>query len=252
MHNRMFNTFDFFIDILLIKEYDRPIRGGLNMSVVTMTLTNTLPVRIPRFNYKEASDYELCQLGIDDDHKAFEEIYNRHHRKVYCVCVRMVKNSTIAEDLTQNVFLKLYLPSKSGLKRIATFRGNSQFSTWIHRMTVNEVLMYFRKNEVRLEETGEEEDTVEKRIETRTKIIPNFDAKIELEKAIDQLPPGYRRTYELHDIEGYQHDEVAERMGCSVGTAKSQLHKARLKLRKIAGKIANPRKRRNSLNPTCP
>lgn len=182
-----------------------------------------------------SSDFELAQSAAAGDMKAFEEIYNRHHRRVYSLCLRMLQNTAEAEDLTQEVFIQLY-------RKIGSFRGDSAFTTWLHRLTVNQVLMHFRKRTVKYEKTTEEGDTpvqIVKGTENQAK-MPIVD-KIALEKAIEQLPNGYRNVFVLHDIEGYEHEEVARILGCSVGTSKSQLHKARLKMRKLLGKKAPPR-----------
>jgi RNA polymerase sigma-70 factor, ECF subfamily len=167
--------------------------------------------------------------------KAFEEIYNRHHRRVYSLCLRMLQNTAEAEDLTQEVFIQLY-------RKIGSFRGDSAFTTWLHRLTVNQVLMHFRKRTVKFEKTTEEG-------ETPVQIVPGTENqgkmpivdKIALENAIAQLPEGYKNVFVLHDVEGYEHEEVARILGCSVGTSKSQLHKARLKMRKLLQKKSNPR-----------
>jgi RNA polymerase sigma-70 factor (ECF subfamily) len=182
-----------------------------------------------------ASDFELAQSAARGDMAAFEEIYQRHHRRVYSICLRMLQNAFEAEDLTQDVFIQLY-------RKIGSFRGDSAFTTWLHRMTVNQVLMHFRKRTVKFEKTTEEG-------ETPVQLVPGTENpfkmpivdKIALENAIDQLPAGYKNVFMLHDVEGFEHEEVAKILGCSVGTSKSQLHKARLKLQKLLKKKANPR-----------
>lgn len=182
-----------------------------------------------------ATDYELTQAAAGGDMVAFEEVYNRHHRRVYAICLRMLQNAAEAEDLTQDVFIQLY-------RKIGSFRGDSAFTTWLHRLTVNQVLMHFRKRNVKFEKTTEEGETPVQVVggTENPRKMPIVD-KIALENAIEQLPDGYRNVFVLHDIEGYEHEEVARILGCSVGTSKSQLHKARLKLRKLLQKKANPR-----------
>ena len=172
-----------------------------------------------------APDLELCRLAADGDLAAFEIIYQRYHRRTFSLTLRMTNNQTEAEDLTQEVFIQLF-------RKIGSFRGDSAFSTWLHRLTVNQVLMHFRKRGVRLEQTTEEGE-VPVQIVTGTEnpnAMPVVD-RIALDKAIGQLPPGYRTVFTLHDIEGHEHEEIARMLGCSVGTSKSQLHKARMKLR---------------------
>lgn len=182
-----------------------------------------------------SSDLKLAQSATGGNMAAFEELYNRHHRRVYSLCLRMLQNTAEAEDLTQEVFIQLY-------RKIGSFRGDSAFTTWLHRLTVNQVLMHFRKRTVKFEKTTEEGETPVQIVagtENQAK-MPIVD-KIALESAIAQLPTGYKNVFVLHDVEGYEHEEVAKILGCSVGTSKSQLHKARLKMRKLLQKKSNPR-----------
>lgn len=182
-----------------------------------------------------SSDLKLAQSATGGNMAAFEELYNRHHRRVYSLCLRMLQNTAEAEDLTQEVFIQLY-------RKIGSFRGDSAFTTWLHRLTVNQVLMHFRKRTVKFEKTTEEGETPVQIVagtENQAK-MPIVD-KIALENAIAQLPTGYKNVFVLHDVEGYEHEEVAKILGCSVGTSKSQLHKARLKMRKLLQKKSNPR-----------
>ncbi|HKR00382.1 MAG TPA: RNA polymerase sigma factor [Pyrinomonadaceae bacterium] len=174
---------------------------------------------------KEPTDYELAQKAAGGDMTAFEELYRRHFRRVYSLALRMTTNPEEAEDLTQETFIQLH-------KKIGSFRGDSAFTTWLHRMTVNQVLMHFRRRKSRPEFTspeGETPDQIVKGTENHNR-MPIVD-KIVLENAISKLPPGYRAVFVLHDVEGHEHNEIAEMLGISEGTSKSQLHKARLKLR---------------------
>ncbi len=177
--------------------------------------------------HEQPTDLELARRAAAGDAAAFEEIYRRHFRRVYALCLRMLGNPAEAEDLTQEVFLNLY-------NKIGTFRGESAFSTWLHRLTVNQVLMHLRRKSTRSEQTTEEGETPVQIVQGTEdpSRMPIID-RIALEKAIAQLPPGYRTVFVLHDIEGYDHDEIARMMGTSSGTSKSQLHKARLKLRNL-------------------
>ncbi len=188
-----------------------------------------------KLDVKTAKDFELTQAAANGNMTAFEEVYSRHHRRVYSICLRMLQNATEAEDLTQDVFIQLH-------RKIGSFRGDSAFTTWLHRLTVNQVLMHFRKRNVKFEKTTEEGETPVQIVpgtENQSK-MPVVD-KIAIEHAIEQLPNGYRNVFVLHDVEGYEHEEVARILGCSVGTSKSQLHKARLKLRKLLQRKAPPR-----------
>lgn len=189
----------------------------------------------PKTEVSKATDFELAQAAAKGDMAAFEEIYQRHHRRVYSICLRMLQNAYEAEDLTQDVFIQLY-------RKIGSFRGDSAFTTWLHRMTVNQVLMHFRKRTVKFEKTTEEGETPTQIVSgTENPFKMPIVDKIALENAIDQLPAGYKNVFMLHDVEGFEHEEVAKILGCSVGTSKSQLHKARLKLQKLLRKKANPR-----------
>lgn len=198
----------------------------------------TLEAEAPEFteNISESSsDLMLAQSATKGNMFAFEELYNRHHRRVYSLCLRMLQNTHEAEDLTQEVFIQLY-------RKIGSFRGDSAFTTWLHRMTVNQVLMHFRKRTVKFEKTTEEGETPEQVVigTGNQDKMPIVD-KIALDSAIALLPDGYKKVFVLHDVEGYEHEEVARILGCSVGTSKSQLHKARLKMRKLLQKKTNPR-----------
>jgi RNA polymerase sigma-70 factor (ECF subfamily) len=168
---------------------------------------------------------ELAQASAAGDSLAFEQLYRKHYRRVYALCLRMLQDPTLAEDLTQEVFVNLFT-------KISSFRGDSQFTTWLHRMTVNQVLMYFRKASTRSEKTTDEGETpvqIVRGTEDPGR-MPVVD-RIGLERAIRQLPLGYRTVFVLHDVEGYDHAEIAGMLEISQGTSKSQLHKARLKLR---------------------
>lgn len=177
------------------------------------------------------TEAEAIERAKQGDAECFEALYGLHKRRVYSLCLRMTGNTAEAEDLTQEAFLQLY-------RKIATFRGESAFSTWLHRLAVNVVLMHLRKKglpEVSLEETMEpqQEDAPRKDIGARDNVLAGSIDRVNLERAIESLPPGYRIIFVLHDIEGYEHNEIAEMMGCSIGNSKSQLHKARMKLRDL-------------------
>lgn len=176
---------------------------------------------------KEPTDFELAQRSAAGDADAFEQIYRRHFRRVYALSLRMLSDPTQAEDMTQEVFVQLF-------NKIGSFRGESAFTTWLHRMTVNLILMYFRKASTRNELLTDEGETPVQIVQGTSKPdrMPVVD-RIALERAVSELPPGYRSVFILHDVEGYEHDEIARMMKISAGTSKSQLHKARLKLRQL-------------------
>jgi len=192
---------------------------------------------------KETAEQEAIRLAQQGDAAAFEHIYRLHNRKVYSLCLRMVSNPAEAEDLTQEAFLLLF-------RKIQTFRGDSAFSTWLHRLTVNVVLMRFRRKnlaESSLDEATEPDE--ESGIPGLEIGGPDLRLKgvidrVNLQRAVDQLPPGYKIMFILHDIQGYEHNEIAELLGCSLGNSKSQLHKARLRLREILSQSHAGRSRR--------
>ncbi len=162
---------------------------------------------------------------IEGDLPPFEELFKLHHRRVYALCLRMTGNTTEAEDLCQEVFIQLF-------RKLDTFRGESTFKTWLHRLTVNHVLMHFRKRRSRKEELTKAGELPDQLSNSRRVFMsfPILD-RLALDEAIVKLAPGYRTVFILHDVEGLQHVEIANILGCSVGTTKSQLHKARLRMR---------------------
>jgi len=179
---------------------------------------------------RDLSEAELIERAKQGDAQAFQALYDKHKRRVYSLCLRMTANTAEAEDLTQEAFLQLY-------RKIGTFRGESAFSTWLHRLSVNVVLMQLRKKSlpvVSLEETTQgEDDTPKKDFGAEDLALAGSIDRLQLQKAVDDLPPGYRMIFVLHDVEGYEHNEIATIVGCSIGNSKSQLHKARMKLRDL-------------------
>jgi RNA polymerase sigma-70 factor (ECF subfamily) len=177
---------------------------------------------------KAASETQLIARAQRGEEEAFTALFETHKRRVYSLCLRMTGNTAEAEDLAQEAFLQLF-------RKISTFRGESAFSTWLHRLAVNVVLMHLRKKglqQVSLDEVDTSQDEPVKRDygDNDRRLIGSVD-RIGLQRAIADLPPGYRTVFVLHDVEGYEHNEIAEIMDCSVGNSKSQLHKARMKLR---------------------
>jgi RNA polymerase sigma-70 factor, ECF subfamily len=177
-------------------------------------------------------EVEAIQRAKSGDSAGFEYLYNLHRRHVYGLCLRMTTNSIEAEDLTQDTFLQVF-------RKIQSFRGDSGFSTWLHRVTINVVLMRFRMRkrvEVSLDEPRETSDG-----NHGTNPGPGCEDlglsgtidRIVLERALERLPDGYKQMFVLHDIQGYEHHEIASILGCSVGNCKSQLHKARLRMRTL-------------------
>lgn len=164
-----------------------------------------------------------------DVEAAWASLWCAHYRHVYGMCLRMTGNTAEAEDLAQEAFFQLF-------RKIGTFRGESAFSTWLHRLSVNVVLMHLRRKslpETPLEEFTEplHEDGPKREIGTPDPALVGSIDRVNLERAIERLPPGYRTIFVLHDMEGYEHNEIAAMMGCSIGNSKSQLTKARRKMR---------------------
>ncbi|MXZ33993.1 MAG: sigma-70 family RNA polymerase sigma factor [Acidobacteria bacterium] len=188
----------------------------------------------------EAQAIAGCVAG---DPQAFEVLYNMHKRRVYSLCLRMVRDPAEAEDLSQEAFMQLF-------RKIGTFRGDSAFSTWLHRLTVNIILMRIRKKglvQVSLDQDRDDgQDLPPKEYGSEDIDLLGLVDRITLEKAIAALPKGYRTVFVLHDIEGYEHNEIARIMGCSVGNSKSQLFKARLKLRSLLVE-KKPKSKKNQL-----
>lgn len=177
---------------------------------------------------KAASETQLIARAQQGDEAAFAALFNAHKRRVYSLCLRMTGDTAEAEDLAQEAFLQLF-------RKISTFRGESAFTTWLHRLVVNVVLMHLRKkglHQISLDEVDSTQEEPVKRDygDDDRRLLGSID-RIRLDRAIAALPPGYRTVFVLHDVEGYEHNEIAQIMDCSTGNSKSQLHKARLKLR---------------------
>jgi len=186
---------------------------------------------------KEVKDSDIPEAEIvrqaqEGNAGAFEQLYRRYSRRVYSLCLRMVKNDSEAEDLTQEAFLLLF-------RKIHTFRGEARFSTWLHRLTSNLVLMRYRKKrhpEVSLDatlESGAEDSRPLTEFGGPDLRLSGVIDHVNLTRAIEQLPDGYKEVFILHDVEGYEHAEIAEILGRTIGNSKSQLFKARLRLREL-------------------
>jgi len=158
----------------------------------------------------------------------------------------MVGNPAEAEDLTQEAFLQLF-------RKIHTFRGDAAFSTWLHRLSVNVVLMRLRKKtlpQTSLDEPADADDESsgpKRDVGAEDPLIEGSLDRVRLERALVELPPGYRMVFLLHDVQGYEHNEIARIMDCSIGNSKSQLHKARTRLREILQDFERDRARQQRL-----
>ena len=178
------------------------------------------------------SDLDLVRKAQGGDADAFAALFYAHRPRVYSLCLRMTNNTAEAEDLTQDAFLQVF-------RKLSTFRGDSALSTWLYRVAVNTVLMHFRKKGLRqisLDESSNQDTRLVKREygSTDERLAGCVD-RIALARAMEELPAGYRTIFLLHEIKGYEHQEIARILRCSVGNSKSQLHKAKLKIRELLG-----------------
>ena len=182
--------------------------------------------RIPK------SEKLQIKLATEGNNECFECLYQKYARRIFAICKRMVNDESIAQDLVQETFLCAF-------RRLNTFRGESLFSTWLHRIAVNAALMYIRRTKIdpcakSVEiQPLDQEDFQREFFTVRDHHLMDTADRIRLERAVGMFPPGYRIMFILHDIEGYEHREIAAIVGCSAGNTKSQLHKARKRLRQI-------------------
>lgn len=184
-------------------------------------------------SYSQASgDARMVEAAQRGDLEAMTWIYERYRRRIYNLCLRMLRDQADAEDLAQDVFVQLF-------RKLSTFRGESAFSTWLHRLAVNMVLMDLRSRNskryslVPIETANEEDDSLYEQLGREDEGLRSSLDRITILDAMESLPPGYRMVFLLHDVHGYEHQEIAEILSCSVGNCKSQLHKARLKMRRL-------------------
>jgi RNA polymerase sigma-70 factor, ECF subfamily len=185
--------------------------------------------RVRQQSAADPAEAEVLARAQGGDHQAFSQLYSLHKRRIYSLCLRMVGNVAEAEDLTQEAFLQLH-------RKIGTFRGDSAFSTWLHRLAINVVLMQLRKKGLSLISLDEAMEPAPEEGPGRSFGAPDLTLsgaidRLALQRAVDSLPAGYRLIFILHDVEGFEHNEIAAMLDCSIGNSKSQLHKARLKLR---------------------
>src|SRR6202035_2923336 len=181
-------------------------------------------------NQRDGSAGTLVERAQRGDEQAFAALYQLHNKRVYSVCLRMTKDVAEAEDLAQEAFIQVF-------RNLNSFRGNSAFATWLYRVAVNTVLMKLRRKSptvVSLDEPLSRDSPSLKR-EVRKDDLNLCGAidRIALRRAIEELPGGCRQIFDLHEVEGYQHHEIAELLQCSIGNSKSQLHKAKMKMRDL-------------------
>jgi RNA polymerase sigma-70 factor, ECF subfamily len=181
-----------------------------------------------------ASSLDLIKRAQQGDADAFAAIFHGHKSRVYSLCLGMTNNTAEAEDLTQDAFLQVF-------RKLSTFRGDSAFSTWLYRVAFNTVLMHFRKRPLRQisldapVSNDNDAKPLHHEYGTRDLRLTGAVDRIALIRVIRELPEGYRTVFLLHEVEGYEHREIAELLGCSAGNSKSQLHKAKLRIRELLG-----------------
>jgi len=179
----------------------------------------------------DLAEMEAIKKAKNGDPSAFEYLYKLHSKRVYSLCLRMSRHPAEAEDLTQQAFLQLF-------RKIDTFRGESGLSTWLHRVTVNIVLVHLRRKKPieipaeDLEHQDTDGDNTHEFGSNDVSMVGTLD-RVNLKRSIHKLPRGYRQFFLLYDVLGYKHREIAGLLGCSTGCSKSQLHKARKRLRRL-------------------
>lgn len=182
---------------------------------------------------KEALAIRAAQRG---DPTGFQLLYEKYKTYVFSVCLRMTHDPSLAEDLMQDIFLHVW-------RKISSFKGNSQFRTWLHRVSVNMVLLYFRRHKVvNISLENEALPATELKL-AETVHQPDLDQHISLRRVLGQLSPRYRRVLMLHDLHGYRHEDISHLLGITSGASRSQLHKARVKMRIALG--VRPAEREN-------
>jgi RNA polymerase sigma-70 factor, ECF subfamily len=196
--------------------------------VISATATNVIPAR-KEFSCDD-SERDLVQRAQRGDEEAFATLFQLHKKRVYSVCLLMTKDVAEAEDLTQEAFLQVF-------RAIVSFRGDAAFSTWLYRVAVNTVLMKHRRKSPPIfsldEPISPESPSLRHDFGKNDQALIGAIDRIALCRAIQELPEGCRTIFALHEVEGYQHHEIARLLGCSIGNSKSQLHKAKLKMRDL-------------------
>lgn len=202
--------------------------------VISATPTNLLPanmISLPDKKQQKSSEASLVQRAQQGDEEAFATLYELHKKRVHSVCLQMTRDVADAEDLTQEAFLQVF-------RSINSFRGDSAFSTWLYRIAVNTVLMKLRRRKapplVSLDEPVlTESPSLTREVGSADPRLSGVVDRIALRRAVEELPAGCRQIFDLHEVEGYQHHEIAQLLQCSIGTSKSQLHKAKIKMRDV-------------------
>ncbi len=197
--------------------------------MATCVMSSIAPTVVEKGARWDKPERSLIQRAQSGDEHAFAELFQLHKKRVYSVCLLMTKDVAEAEDLTQEAFLQVF-------RTIGTFRGESAFSTWLYRIAVNTVLMKLRRQKSKAafslsEPVSPESPNLAHDLGERDPRLSGAIDRIALLRAIESLPEGCRTVFMLHEVEGYQHHEIASLLNCSIGNSKSQLHKAKLKMR---------------------
>ncbi len=214
-------------------------------AVISSTATNLIPAQ--KDVKRDTTERGLVQRAQEGDEQAFATLFELHKKRVYSVCLLMTKDVAEAEDLTQEAFLQVF-------RTIGTFRGESAFSTWLYRIAVNTVLMKLRRQKSRAvvslnEPVSHDSPSLAHDVGKKDPRLTGTIDRIALLRAIEALPEGCRTVFALHEIEGYQHHEIAQLLHCSIGNSKSQLHKAKLKMRDLLFPKRRVLRRRLALRP---
>ena len=192
---------------------DNPLPSRPAISIVR----EPRPVHVASVPDTEHADIAAATAG---DRRAFERLYRTYGQRIYALCLRMCGDQGTAEELVQDVFVRAW-------QKLDTFRGDAAFGTWLHRVAVNIALSRRQQDGRQRERTVSDDDAVN--------VLParpvSIGDRVDLESAIAQLPPGARRIFVLHDVEGYTHEEIGDFLGITSGGSKAQLHRARMLLR---------------------
>jgi RNA polymerase sigma-70 factor, ECF subfamily len=217
---------------------------------ITAIASNASPVNVLPVgdaNHPDNSERSLVQRAQRGDEQAFATLFQLHKKRVYSVCLQMTKDVADAEDLTQEAFMQVF-------RSVNSFRGDSAFSTWLYRVAVNTVLMKLRRRKsppvLSLDEpVSTDSPSLKREVGKQDPSLSGAIDRIALRRALEELPGGCRQIFDLHEVEGYQHHEIAELLQCSIGNSKSQLHKAKLKMRDLllpARRVPRPHKASDS------
>jgi RNA polymerase sigma-70 factor, ECF subfamily len=202
---------------------------AISATTTDLTAVNAIPLQDE--NLQDNSERSLIQRAQRGDEQAFAALFQMHKKRVYSVCLQMTKDVADAEDLTQEAFLQVF-------RSVNSFRGDSAFSTWLYRIAVNTVLMKMRRRKspplVSLDEpVSPDSPSLKRDVGRMDPSLSGAVDRIALNRAIEDLPSGCRQIFDLHEVKGYQHHEIAQLLQCSIGNSKSQLHKAKMKMRDI-------------------